>query len=307
MPQKVSHQAYVMSLTAFDRAGQLDEGGFRAHLRRLASAGVGVYVGGSGSGESATYLPGEMKRVLSIAHEELSGKVPLRVNGIEPRVAEQSIEVLDLANDIGYEGAQIFGPDVGHGYKPSTSELRNYFERVLVATKIPVFLMSHQSLGYLVPLSLLEELTSKYDVIRGINVAANDLRYLTEVIALGAARGLPICVGGPDLALNAMALGVEGFLTTEGNLAPRLCVSVVDAFDAADHEQLVTLQRRLLLLSVANARYGNIVGIKAVLRQLKLPGGYARPPRLEIGAAETTQYLEALRSAGVIDAEGLEA
>ena len=45
---------FVISITPFDAEGRLDEPGLRAHLDRMADAGVGVYLGGGGSGEGFT-------------------------------------------------------------------------------------------------------------------------------------------------------------------------------------------------------------------------------------------------------------
>jgi len=69
---------FVISLTPFSGDGTLDEHGFRLHLRRLAEAGIGVYLGGSGSGEGYTLTPAEVARILEIGAEELGGRVPVR-------------------------------------------------------------------------------------------------------------------------------------------------------------------------------------------------------------------------------------
>jgi 4-hydroxy-tetrahydrodipicolinate synthase len=41
---------FVISITPFTADGSFDESGIRRHLRRMADAGVGVYLGGGGSG-----------------------------------------------------------------------------------------------------------------------------------------------------------------------------------------------------------------------------------------------------------------
>jgi putative membrane protein len=62
-------RAFVISVTTFGDDGVLDEPAFRAHLHRMACAGLGVYVVGSGSGEgyalTAQASPSRTQRVRS--------------------------------------------------------------------------------------------------------------------------------------------------------------------------------------------------------------------------------------------------
>ena len=58
MPEEPSPRCFVISITPFTDEGAIDEGAFRQHVRRMAAAGVGVYVGGGGSGEGYTLQAG---------------------------------------------------------------------------------------------------------------------------------------------------------------------------------------------------------------------------------------------------------
>jgi dihydrodipicolinate synthase/N-acetylneuraminate lyase len=51
MNRRGTPSAFVISITPFDAQGEVDFGALRAHFARLAESGVGVYVGGGGSGE----------------------------------------------------------------------------------------------------------------------------------------------------------------------------------------------------------------------------------------------------------------
>lgn len=69
-------KAFVVSATPFDRQGRLDEMSLRRHLRKLCAAGVsGVYMGAPGAGETYAMSPEARDRTLSIAVEELKGKI----------------------------------------------------------------------------------------------------------------------------------------------------------------------------------------------------------------------------------------
>src|SRR5262249_39344114 len=82
---------FVVSITPFDAAGRVDEAGLRAHLQRMVAAGIGVYVGGGGSGEGFVLTSDERRRILEVASEELRGRVPFRSMGVETRSAAEMI------------------------------------------------------------------------------------------------------------------------------------------------------------------------------------------------------------------------
>jgi len=152
---------FVISLTPFTSDGRLDEEGLRGHLRRLAGSGIGVYLGGSGSGEGYTLSRDEARRVLEIGVEELRGHVPVRAMGVEPRTAAEMIDLGRLAADVGVDAMQVYSLDQGHGNRPRPDELERYFCDVLDAVKVPVILSSHQAAGYYLPADLIGRLLDR--------------------------------------------------------------------------------------------------------------------------------------------------
>src|SRR5947207_1394834 len=106
-----SPSTFVISITPFDDGGELDEDGLRGHLRRLRDSTIGVYLGGSGSGEGYTLTPAEMRRVLEIGVEELGGRAPVRAMGVEPRTARDMIALGQLAADVGVDAMQVYSLD----------------------------------------------------------------------------------------------------------------------------------------------------------------------------------------------------
>ena len=92
MQRRGTPSAFVISITPFDDDGEIDWDGTRAHWQRLKDAGIGVYVGGGGSGEGHALLEHEVDGLLALASKELVGSVPTRAMGVEPRTARQMIE-----------------------------------------------------------------------------------------------------------------------------------------------------------------------------------------------------------------------
>jgi 4-hydroxy-tetrahydrodipicolinate synthase len=149
---------FVISITPFDVDGQLDELALRDHLDRMADAGVGVYLGGGGSGEGFTFTTDEARRVLEIGVDQIDGRVPLRAMGIEPRTAQQMIDYITMAADVGVDAVQVYSLDPGHGHRPTPREIELYLATVLDSTSLPCVVSSHQSVGYLLEPKLLASL-----------------------------------------------------------------------------------------------------------------------------------------------------
>jgi 4-hydroxy-tetrahydrodipicolinate synthase len=269
----------VISITPFTASGELDEAALRGHLARMRDAGVGVYLAGSGSGEGYTLSEAEVARVLEIGADELRGTVPVRAMGVEPRTAAQMIELGRIAEGAGVDALQVYSLDQGHGNRPTRPELERYLRTVLDSVRMPCVLSSHQSVGYVIAPELLGALAAEYDHVVGINATSPDVTYLLRVLEAIDGR-VDVHVGGPMHALTCLALGGQGFLSSDANLVPRLCASVVDRHGAGDLAGSHAAYGTLMRLFVATRDLGGIVATKAALDLLGLPGGVPRPPRL---------------------------
>lgn len=272
---------FVISLTPFGDDGSLDEARLRAHLRRLAASGIGVYVAGSGSGEAYTLDADELRRVVEVAVEELSGKVPVRAMGFEPRTADQMIGFARMAVAAGVDAVQVYSLEAGHDHRTSNAELERYYGAVLEAIDAPVVLSTHFSVGYLVPVELLAALAERYEQIIGVNCTTPDLTYLLALVDALDER-VDVHVGGPALALSAFALGANGYLSSEGNVAPRLCQSLVTHHVAGDLDALHDAYTRVMRLFSMAMRYDHVCVGRAELELLGLSVGPPRLPRLPI-------------------------
>jgi 4-hydroxy-tetrahydrodipicolinate synthase len=294
---------YVVAITPFTDDGAFDEDAVRDHLRRMAAAAIGVYVGGGGSGEGYVLSDAEARRLLEISVEELKGRVPVRAMGVEARTSAQMIEFIEMAAEVGLDAVQIYSLDQGHGHRPTQDEIHRYFDDVLSATTMPAVLSTHQSVGYQVPVPMLSEFADRFDHLIGINCSHQDLGYLTAMIDAVGDR-LEIHVGGPQLGLTALSLGANGYLSSEGNLAPTLCVAVIDAYRRDDAQRMADLFGKLLRLSMAFYGAGGIRATKAVLKALGHPGGAPRLPQLPVEPDRVAQLLGVVDDLGLAEIEG---
>ena len=298
MSRRGSPSAFVISITPFDESGAVDWDATRAHFARLRDAGVGVYVGGGGSGEGHALLPDEVDRLLALAAEELQGAVPTRAMGVEPRTAREMVDFGRRVQAAGLDAMQVYSLDMGHLGIPRPVELERYFTDVLDAVDVPAVLSTHFSVGYLVPVDLLARLCEQYPHVVGVNcsISGADFPYLVRLLDEVDPR-VEVHVGGPMHAMSALAMGGTGFLSSEGNLVPRLVGSVVTSYAAGDHaaaeDAYATVMRVFTLLS-------SRVAVKSVLRALGLPGGFPRLPRMFVGDdLDPRDTLAALRALSI--------
>ena len=294
---------FVISITPFDDEGRLDDAALRAHLDRMADAGVGVYLGGGGSGEGFTLTPDEARRVLEIGVDQVAGRVPVRAMGIEPRTADQMIAYLDVAAAAGVDAAQIYSLDPGHGHRPTPEEVERYLRAVLDATDLPCVVSSHQSVGYKVRPALLAELADEHEHLVGVNCSHGDVGALVALCDTVGGR-LSIHVGGPMQGLTALSLGAQGSLSSESNLAPRLCASVIDAHRRGDLAGALDAFGQVVRLSGLLYGHGGIRATKAVLDRLGLPGGTVRLPQLTVSDEVVDAVVAHLEAAGIPAIEG---
>ena len=271
----VEPATYVISITPFTQQGALDEDGLRRHLNRLADAGIGVYVVGSGSGEGYSLTPDETERIMAIAAA-------------------------------GVDAVHIYSIEPGHGYVPNAAEIEAYLRVALDATTKPAVLSSHMSVGYMIPHDVLDRLVDDYPNIIGIVISSMfEMRYLFDVIDRHRDR-LEVISGGGLHGLLNLTFGGAGFATTEANIAPRLAVSIIDHFKAGDAHAMLAASRLLTELSIRNTWYrDNASSVKAALAALGLPGGPPRPPREGVPPEGIAQIGRMLERLGIAEIEHL--
>ncbi len=295
MSNKLS--TFCCTVTLFDEHLQLDETASRAHFTRVADAGVGLYVGGSSPGEGYSMTAAEIDRLLRIAVETAGGRVPVRAMGVEPRDADEMCTFLKMAAKTGVDACQIYSLDVGHGWKPGPRELERYFRAALEAVSIPCIISSHSFMGYNVPIEMLERLAKEYDHLIGVNLTTPDILHLTEAVARLRPR-LEIHVGGPMHTITGLALGANGYLSSEAAIAPQLVQDVINHYAAGRYEDAFKAYSAVMALmwAVSTMPGASVRRVKAAMRLLGRGGTYPRGPYMPIEESELAALAGQLRA-----------
>jgi 4-hydroxy-tetrahydrodipicolinate synthase len=289
---------FCMVVTPMDEQGRIDEQGFRAHLRRMIDARVGVYLASGGSGQGHALEPDELKRVYEIGVSECKGNIPVYCNPPEARTAREMIWKCRLAVEAGVEVVQLYQIDSGHGRHPTLPEQERYFRDCLEAINHPIVLSIHQASGFLAPVTLTAKLCNEYPQIKGVNLHGPGLPYFVQ---LQDSVGPDVKLyGGSNNLLSMLPIGGWGCQAAEPNLVPNLCRSIIDHFlEGRIHEMGEAYKNMLRIWSaLAPAQAESQDATKAVLRGMGLPGGYPRPPRALVAEGTLQKVrgsLEALR------------
>ena len=285
----------TISITPFDDKGAVDEPAFRRHLQRLGAAGISVYIGGSGSGEGYSLTREERDRILTIAVEELGGKVPVLADGVEPRTTRETLQFVRDIEPIHVDAVRIMPLDPGHGSKPNPAEIERFHRAVCESTSRPLILTSHQAAGYILPIDLVERLADRYSNIQGINYGGTDTTYLADLVKRLVGRMQVHCAGCTN-GLTTLTLGGNGFMGNEGNFAPTLVAAVLAAFKEGNAAALKESFGKLMSLAAIVRKYGgsSLRGLKPMLNLFGVPGGTLREPRLPLDRAEVEKMAKAV-------------
>ena len=295
---------FCCSVTTFASDGSLDLGALRAHLQRVADAGVGVYVAGSSPGEGYALSRDELRRCLEIAVREIGDRVPVRAMGVEARSASQMVEFVRLAADAGVHAVQLYSLDMGHGGRPGADTLERYFRTAIEASRVPCVVSSHFFGGYVLEPELVARLARDYDHLIGFNVTSPEIPYLVRVLDAVGGRAA-VHVGGPMHALSALALGAQGYLSSESNYAPRTAQHLIDRWVAGDHPAAFAAWAVLVRLMTG---MGDVPGmsvryVKAMLGALGWTGTGLREPHRPLSDEERARAAKRLASLGVRELE----
>jgi dihydrodipicolinate synthase/N-acetylneuraminate lyase len=294
-----------MIATPFGEGGEVDEQALRMHLRRVVSAGCGVYLGSPGSGEGHTLSVDELRRVYEIGVEECRGRVWTGANVPEQRSAARSLAMCKVAAEAGVDIVQVYQLDGGHGMRPTVSEQERFYDTVLGGLDHTIALSVHALSGYVPPVSLITRLAERYPQVRTLNLVQVPAPYFVAARdAVGDRLVLNVHLVG---VIEGLALGATGYQSAEANVAPNLARAVTERFAAGDLAGAADAFAHLTRLGSVLDQWApsSARPIKMALKALQLPGGNGaiRPPYLLPPAAELERMRELLDATGFAAAE----
>jgi dihydrodipicolinate synthase/N-acetylneuraminate lyase len=296
---------YCCAITPFDENLKLDVEAIRVLIGRLGAAGVGAFVGTSSPGEGFALSLDETETLYATAKEAMAGRAQTRAMGVEPHNADETWELIKIAQNVGLDAMQLYSLDLSHGNQPMMNELEAFFRTNLERMTIPAVISTHWLLGYLIPLEMLGRFLDDYPHLVGINCSTPDIGYTSRLIDLVDGRA-DVHVGGPQHAMTNFALGGQGFLCTEAILAPSLVGSVLKHWNAGNHQAMYDAFHGILNITAVNTWPGGSIRFtKAAMRVLGLPGWHMRAPYLPLEDSALGQIKAGFDRLKLAENEGL--
>jgi len=280
---------YVVVCTPFTEKDELDEGTLRRHIRFLLDAGVHGIIPTGSTSEFASLSEAERKRIVDITLDEVGGKVPV-VAGAAAVSTRDTIMYSQYAEKAGADGVMIVPPYYCH---PTERELFQHYRAVAESIHLPIMLYNNPWTSGVDMLPPLIARLAEIENVTHVKESSGDMRRVSEIMRLCGDKMTVFC-GADNLALEMLAIGVQGWVAAPANAIPRHCVQLYELVAVKkDLERARELYLKILPYFTALESGQFVQYVKASLEILGKPIGAPRKPLLR-PAEEDYRKLEGI-------------
>jgi 4-hydroxy-tetrahydrodipicolinate synthase len=285
----------VALITPF-RDGKVDADGFQSFVEWQIAEGTHGLVPVGTTGESPTLSHEEHRRVVELCVEAARGRVPV-IAGTGSNSTAEAIELTAHAKAAGADAALVVTP---YYNKPTQEGLYQHYKAIHDAVDLPVII-------YNIPGRCVVDMTvetmarlAELPRIVGVKDATNDLvrplRTRTEI-------GPDFCqLSGEDATVTGfLAQGGHGCISVTGNVAPRLCATMHEAWQAGDLAKMGEIRDRLMPLHQALFCETSPAPVKFAASLLGKARDEVRLPLVPATAGARDRVRAAMRHAGLIN------
>ncbi len=274
---------HLVPLTPYDSSGKINGEVYAAHIRRMADAGMSVYLPAAGTSEFHSLQADEVLELVRLTREAAGPEAAIFAPvGLQ---IGHAVEIGRGAVEAGATGI-MFMP-FAHPYL-STEGARDYYEAVIDAAQCPTLVYKKSP----VPSNeLLLELADNPHVV-GVKYAHNEMHEFRKVVTADNGRIEWLCGSAERFAPYYMLAGAPGYTTGAGNLCPHLTLAMHAAFTAGEYQEGMRLQQLILPIEDYRARSGdsyNISMLKHAMLLLDQDFGPARPPQRQLTDDERSE------------------
>ncbi len=283
--------------TPFDADGKILHDKLKSNLARWNETGLHGYVVLGSNGEYVMLNESERAAVWETARAAIP-RDKLFFAGTGSESTQTAIALTKRAAELGADAAMVVTP---HYYKSQLNPqtLINHYRVIADASPIPIILYNFPpSTGIDLDAATVLQL-AQHPNITGIKDSSGNVTKFAEIVR-GAHTDFALLAGSGAYFYPSLCVGAKGCVPALGNIAPRECVALYDAFRAGRHDEARAIQLRVVALNAAITSKWSVPGLKAALDELKFYGGPPRLPLRVLGEEERKTLRELMKEAGVI-------
>jgi 4-hydroxy-tetrahydrodipicolinate synthase len=277
-------------VTPFTADEDIDEQAFRLQVRYLIKQGVhGLVVGGS-AGEGFTLSQDELRRLASIAAEEIGGRMPL-VAGVIVNSTREAIRRAKAVADIGVCALQITPSH--YIFKTDDDSMLRHFRDIYEEIGIPILIYNVIPWNYLSN-ALLLRIMGEVPGVVGVKQSAGDLKLLSDLLINAQQRDR--IFGAIDaLVYPCLAVGAHGMISQILTALPGPCVQMWNLVQQGNHVEALDLHKRMLRVWNAISSDNRVAVTKYTLSLQGVPTGHTRRPLAPASATQKAGVEEVLK------------
>lgn len=288
------HGSMVAIITPF-RNGKVDEKAFGDLIEFHIASGTDGIVPCGTTGESATLSNDEHNRVVRLAVEVSSGRVPV-IAGTGSNSTDEAIYFTKYAKECGADAALLITP---YYNKPTQEGLYRHFKAIAEEVDIPI-------IPYNVPgrtgVNLLPSTVARLAEINNIvavKEASGSMTQICEIYRLCGER-LSILSGEDAINFPILAAGGKGMISVTANIVPEEMGAMWDAFRAGDFSRARQIHYSIFDLHQIMFIETNPIPVKTALAMMGKCTEEMRLPLCPMAEANKEKLRQALSGHGLI-------
>ena len=265
LDQKFLRGSYPPVITPF-RNGKVDYEKYAQLIERQAREGShGVLVTGT-TAEPSSLTIDERAELVRVAVETAAKRLPV-VAATGSQSLTETLELTARAEKAGADALLVVTP---YYIKPPQEGLVRYFVEVGRRTRLPLLIYHIPGRAAVnVTPATVAKIVERLPNLVGIKHAANDLEFLTEVLARIGADFRIFC-GLEALSLPMLVVGAAGLMNAVGNLAPARVAAMCEAVERNDLAEARRLHFELFELNQAIFLETNPIPLKYMMARMGL-------------------------------------
>lgn len=280
------------------RDGAVDYEAYAGLINFQVSEGShGILVNGT-TAEPSTLTTEERNRLVDVAIETVSGRVPVVAATGSQSLAETE-QLTAHAAKAGADALLIVTP---YYIRPPQRGLIEYYLKVASQHETPWMIYHIPGRTAInVTLDSMKELRDKSPTFVGMKHAVNDLGFVTECLS-AFGDDFKIFVGLEELSFPMMTIGACGLMNAVGNLRPGVLSEMCQAVWDSDLQKGRELHQRLLEINQAVFYDTNPIPMKYMMKRLGLmPANEHRLPMMAATAELERRLDGVLQRAGLLE------